>query len=63
LLLLEVHDASSASALRAELGAAGYSLHRMRSGYPLVRPEEAIPGKAYLVARPPAGDPPGAGGG
>jgi FkbM family methyltransferase len=52
LILLELHGPEAARLTWETLTAAGYSLHRMERGYPLVASLEALDWKAYLVARP-----------
>jgi FkbM family methyltransferase len=52
LMLMELHGAESARVAWQALTAAGYEIHWMQSGYPLVPSLEALGWKAYIVAKP-----------
>ena len=52
LILLELHGPEAARIAWETLSIAGYSLHRMERGFPLVASLEALDWKAYLVAKP-----------
>ncbi len=53
LVFLELHGDEAAKTAWEAFSAAGYSLHRMRSGYPSVPGLDSLDWKAYLVAQPP----------
>lgn len=50
LLFLELHGPESEQAAWQILTDAGYTLHQMTSGYPVIRSPEALGWKAYLIA-------------
>jgi hypothetical protein len=52
LIFLELHGPDAAQLAWEVLTAAGYSLHRMTGGYPLVSSFDELDWKAYLVAMP-----------
>jgi hypothetical protein len=52
LMLMELHGAESARVAWQALTAAGYEIHWMQRGYPLVPSLEALGWKAYIVAKP-----------
>ncbi len=60
-VLLEVHGPEAAAAVWRELAEAGYRLHRMSTGYPVLGTPTDLPWKAYVVALPAGRLPEGAG--
>jgi FkbM family methyltransferase len=54
LFLLELHGPESVVAAWQALTEAGYSIHRLRKGYPRVTDPDELDWKAYLLGRPPA---------
>jgi len=54
-LLLELHGPEAARAAWEELSAAGYTIHAMKVGYPMVESFENVGWKAYVIAASPAG--------
>jgi FkbM family methyltransferase len=52
LMLMELHGPESARTAWETLTAAGYEIHWMRHGFPVVPSLEAMGWKAYIVARP-----------
>jgi FkbM family methyltransferase len=50
-LLLELHGLKAAQAVWTALLAAGYGMHWMKRGYPVVRSVDQLPRKSYVVAR------------
>jgi FkbM family methyltransferase len=53
LMLVELHGPESVQAAWEVLSAAGYSLHRMETGYPQVQSPDELDWKAYLIGMPP----------
>jgi FkbM family methyltransferase len=54
LMLVELHGPESAQAAWEALTRNGYSIHRMASGFSLVKDLDALDWKAYLIGKPPA---------
>jgi len=52
LMLMELHGPESSLVAWKTLTAAGYQIHWMRSGYPVVPSLEVLGWKAYIVAKP-----------
>ena len=50
--LIELHGEQAARQVWEKLSASGYSLHRMRSGYPRINSLQELDWKAYVVALP-----------
>jgi FkbM family methyltransferase len=50
LMLLELHGPESEKAAWETLRAAGYNLHAMEKGYPVINSAESLGWKAYLIA-------------
>jgi hypothetical protein len=50
LLFLELHGPESEQTAWQILTEAGYTLHEMSSGYPVIRSPEGLGWKAYLIA-------------
>jgi FkbM family methyltransferase len=52
LLLIELHGHESARAVWQALAGAGYTIHRMQTGYPKVESVEMLDWKAYVIGKP-----------
>jgi hypothetical protein len=52
ILFLELHGPESEHVAWETLTTAGYQLHQMESGYPLIESPETLGWKAYVIAVP-----------
>jgi hypothetical protein len=51
LMFLELHGPESEKVVWETLTSAGYTLHAMESGYPLIESPEKLGWKAYVIAK------------
>lgn len=52
IFMIELHGQEAAREVWVTLTSAGYSIHRMRSGMPVIKTLEDLDWKAYIIAKP-----------